>query len=246
MADEEDDDATISQRRIPPPLPLSSVEASSVSFAAAPPHPTATRDANPDHDDGNDGDIEAGNGTIKHRRPSLAPLTMGTTSSSTTYVAAPPPSPSSYFMPPPSPSSYKGRSISSYLNRVATGLQTSVKHAFRWRKRPPGPRDVKPGVRAFHNKMLNASRPALACFLATGISMVYPWSNKVTWFSITLSIAGSWAKRKEEEKAGWLGLMHAFLAVIRFLPSSCVQVSCLETLRGKLGVYVLGVKSVAK
>jgi len=192
MADEEDDDATISQRRLPPPLPLSSVKASSVSCAAGqPPHPTATRDANPDHDDGNDGDIEAGNGT-KHRRPTLAPLTMGTTSSSTTYVAAPPPSPSSYFMLSPS-SYFKGRSISSYLNRVATGLQTSVKHAFRWRKRPPGPRDVKPGVRAFHNKMLNASRPALACFLATGISMVYPWSNKVTWFSITLSIAGKWA-----------------------------------------------------
>lgn len=54
-----------------------------------------------------------------------------------------------------------------------------------------GPRDVKPGVRAFHNKLLNASRPALACFLATGISMVYPWSNNVTWFSITLSISGT-------------------------------------------------------
>lgn len=189
MADEEEDDATITQRRMPPPLPLSSIKASSSVSFAQPPHSTATRDANPDHHDGEElDDVESGNGT-SHRRPSSAPLTMGTTSSSATYVAAPPPSPSSssYFMPSPK----GGRTISSYLNRVATGLQTSVKQALRWRKRPPGPRDVKPGVRAFHNKLLNASRPALACFLATGISMVYPWSNKVTWFSITLSISGT-------------------------------------------------------
>lgn len=184
-ADEEDDDASSSQRRmLPPPLPLSSI--SSVSFPPAvtqPPHPSAA--ARHDHNDDGDDDIENGHG---HRRPSLAPLTMGITSSSVGMsAAAPPPSPSSYFLPSP-----KARSIGSYLNRVATGLQSSVKQAMHWRKRPQGPRDVKPGVRAFHNKLLNASRPALACFLATAISMVYPWSNKVTWFSITLSISGAY------------------------------------------------------
>lgn len=59
-----------------------------------------------------------------------------------------------------------------------------------WRPRPPGPTDSDPAVRAFRVKLGNAYRPALACFLATGVSMVYPWSNKVTWFSITLSISG--------------------------------------------------------
>lgn len=217
MADEEDDDAT--QRRMPPQLPGGPLKAStsSVSFAQ-PPHSTAThehaaRDANPDHDDDKDhDDVETGNGNgTSQRRPSLAPLTMGTTPSSATYVAAPPSSPSSSYM---MPSPKGGRTISSYLNRVATGLQTSVKQALRWRKRPPGPRDVKPGVRAFHNKLLNASRPALACFLATGISMVYPWSNKVTWFSITLSISGMWQRKRSNVL---LALVHAMGGFVRFV-----------------------------
>jgi hypothetical protein len=182
MADEEDDDAAINQCRMSPFLPSSSVTAN-VSFAPPQPpqqpshHPTTTaRDANSGNDDENHDDIEAGNGT-SHRRLSLPPLTLGTTSSS---------SATSYFKHSPN-----AQSISNYLNREATVLRSSVKQVLRWRKGMSGPRDVKPGVRAFHNKLLNASRPALACFLATGISMVYPWSNNVTWFSITLSISGT-------------------------------------------------------
>lgn len=117
------------------------------------------------------------------KRPFLEPLNdISTSPSRHTYGEA---SPSSASVRTP-----RKDNMGIYLTRVATGLRSTVKHAFRWRKRPPGPRDVRPSVRAFYYKLLNASRPALACFLATGVSMVYPWSHKVTWFSITLSISG--------------------------------------------------------
>lgn len=79
--------------------------------------------------------------------------------------------------------------VSQFLSRAATSI-IRAGEALAWRPRPPGPTDSDPAVRAFRVKLGNAYRPALACFLATGVSMVYPWSNKVTWFSITLSISG--------------------------------------------------------
>lgn len=75
------------------------------------------------------------------------------------------------------------------LSRAATSIRRAGE-ALAWRPRPPGPTDADPAVRAFRGKLGNAYRPALACFLATGVSLIYPWSHNVTWFSITLSISG--------------------------------------------------------
>jgi hypothetical protein len=39
-------------------------------------------------------------------------------------------------------------------------------------------------------KLSFAFRSGLAAFLATGLSFLYLWSSGLTWFSVTLSIAG--------------------------------------------------------
>lgn len=79
--------------------------------------------------------------------------------------------------------------VSHFLSRAASSILRAGE-ALAWRPRPPGPTDSDPAVRAFRIKLGNAYRPALAAFLSTGVSLVYPWSHKVTWFSITLSISG--------------------------------------------------------
>lgn len=79
--------------------------------------------------------------------------------------------------------------VSNLLLRVAMSIRRAGE-ALAWRPRPPGSTDADPAVRAFRVKLGNAYRPALACFLATGVSLVFPWSHNVTWFSITLSISG--------------------------------------------------------
>ncbi len=176
MADE-DDEANLSSSRPLPPLQTHHT----VSFASA--TSTSSSHHRPPHDDEEapataTGGAAAAGGAL--RRPSLEPLNVATASSSVSNLTSGGPS------APPSPLSR----VQSQATRTLSRWATSLKNAWQWKERPPGPRDVDPSVRAFHTKLLNASRPALACFLATGVSMIYPWSNKVTWFSITLSISG--------------------------------------------------------
>jgi len=96
---------------------------------------------------------------------------------------------------------------SHFLSRAATSLSRAGS-ALAWRPRASGPADADPAVRAFRVKLGNACRPALACFLATGVSLVYPWSHKVTWLSITLSISGvgrNLGHTLETIRQQWLG-----------------------------------------